>query len=106
MQLALFLTDEALACLLLLSPDESGSLDTVSNLGSCAQQYRWGSWALLPPEADDIAKSPMVVGWSHAGDFCHVPITLAGAPCTARVDMGSTATLMRPDVVPVGTQLE
>lgn len=48
----------------------------------------------------------MVVGWTHVGDFCHVPITLAGAPCTAMVDTGSTATLMRPNVVPVEAQLE
>ncbi|KAJ8389511.1 hypothetical protein AAFF_G00119010 [Aldrovandia affinis] len=48
----------------------------------------------------------MVVGWTHAGNFCYVPVALAGAPCSALVDTGSTATLMRPDVVPVGTQLE
>lgn len=62
--------------------------------------------APLPPEADDTAESTRVVGWTHVGDFCHVPITLAGAPCIVLVDTGSTATLMRPDVVPVGTQLE
>lgn len=48
----------------------------------------------------------MVVGWTHVGDFCQVPITLAEAPYTALVDIGSTATLMRPDVVSGGTQLE
>ncbi|KAJ8401940.1 hypothetical protein AAFF_G00375210 [Aldrovandia affinis] len=48
----------------------------------------------------------MVVGWTHAGNFCYVPVALAGAPCSALVDTGSTATLMRPDMVPVGTQLE
>lgn len=48
----------------------------------------------------------MVVGWTHAGNFCHVPVTICGASCTALVDTGSTATLMRPDVVPEGTQLE
>ena len=36
----------------------------------------------------------------------HVPVTICGASCTALVDTGSTATLMRPDVVPEGTQLE
>lgn len=38
--------------------------------------------------------------------ICHVPTTLAGTLCTALVDTGSTATLMRPDVVLVGTQWE
>ncbi|KAI3361646.1 hypothetical protein L3Q82_002011 [Scortum barcoo] len=66
----------------------------------------WRSRAPLPPEAGDTAESARVVGWTHAGDFCHVPIILAGAPCTALVDTGSTATLMRPDVVPAGTKLE
>lgn len=40
------------------------------------------------------------------GNFCHVSVSLGGAPCIALVDTGSTATLMRPDVVPVGTRLE
>ncbi|KAL7883614.1 hypothetical protein SRHO_G00012720 [Serrasalmus rhombeus] len=56
--------------------------------------------------SDDIAESAWVVGWTHVGNFCHVPITLAGNPCVALVDTGSTATLMRPDLVPVETQLE
>lgn len=47
-----------------------------------------------------------MVGWTHAGDFCHIPISLAGAQCIALVDTGSTATLMRPDVVPAGLDLE
>lgn len=66
----------------------------------------WGSGAPLPPEVDDIAEAVRVVGWTHLGDFCHVHITLGGAPCIALVDTGSTATLMRPDVVPAGTQME
>ena len=70
-----------------------------------AQLHGGGSGAPFPPEADDIAESVRVVGWTHAGDFCHVPVTLAGAPWTALVDTGSTATLMRPDVVPAGTRL-
>ncbi|KAJ8412696.1 hypothetical protein AAFF_G00116470 [Aldrovandia affinis] len=71
-----------------------------------AKRHSWGSGALLPPGAGDGAESVMVVGWTHAGNFCYVPVALAGAPCSALVDTGSTATLMRPDVVPVGTQLE
>ncbi|KAJ8414471.1 hypothetical protein AAFF_G00053410 [Aldrovandia affinis] len=67
-----------------------------------AKRHSWGSGALLPPGAGDGAESVMVVGWTHAGHFCYVPVALAGA----LVDTGSTATLMRPDVVPVGTQLE
>lgn len=47
-----------------------------------------------------------MVGWTHVENFCHVPIMLAGAPCVALVDTGSTAMLMRPDVVPRGTLLE
>lgn len=71
-----------------------------------AQLPRLGNGAPLPPGAGDTAESARVVGWTHAGDFCHVPIILAGAPCTALVTTGSTATLMRPDVVPAGTRLE
>ncbi|KAJ8395184.1 hypothetical protein AAFF_G00036400 [Aldrovandia affinis] len=71
-----------------------------------AKRHSWGSGALLPPGAGDGAESVMVVGWTHAGNFCYVPVALAGAPCSALVDTGSTATLMRPDMVPVGTQLE
>ncbi|KAK7884629.1 hypothetical protein WMY93_027752 [Mugilogobius chulae] len=72
-----------------------------------AQRSSRGSGAPLPPEADDAtAESSRVVGWTHVGDFCHVPITLKGAQCIALVDTGSTATLMRPDVVPPGTLLE
>ncbi|KAL7865827.1 hypothetical protein SRHO_G00110740 [Serrasalmus rhombeus] len=71
-----------------------------------AQPKCRGSGAPLPPEADDVAESARVVGWTHVGNFCHVPITLAGNPCVALVDTGSTATLMRPDLVPVETRLE
>ncbi|KAJ8366684.1 hypothetical protein AAFF_G00345480 [Aldrovandia affinis] len=71
-----------------------------------AKRHSWGSGALLPPGAGDGAESVMVVGWTHAGNFCYVPVALAGALCSALVDTGSTATLMRPDMVPVGTQLE
>lgn len=40
------------------------------------------------------------------GNFCHDPITLVGAPCTALFDTGITPTLVRPGVVPAGTHLE
>lgn len=71
-----------------------------------AQLYRCGSGAPLPPEVDDTTESVRMVGWTHVGGFCHVPITLAGTPCVALVHTSSTATLMRPDVVPAGIQLE
>lgn len=71
-----------------------------------AHRYSRGSGAPLPPEADDGAEAARVVGWTHAGNFCHIPITLAGAPHTALVDTGSTATLVRSDAVPAGMQLE
>ena len=48
----------------------------------------------------------VVVGRTCVGDFCHVPVTVEGVPCTALVDTGSTVTLVRPDVVPGWTQLE
>ena len=48
----------------------------------------------------------VVVGRTCVGDFCHVPGTVEGVPCTALVDTGSTVTLVRPDVVPGWTQLE
>ena len=76
-----------------------------SSLVDRAQKLERGSETLDPLQADDTTESARVVGWTHAGDFCHVPVTLAGAPCTALVDTGSTATLLRPDMVPVGTQL-
>lgn len=62
--------------------------------------------ATLAVEADGITESARVVGWTHAGDFCHVPVILGGDPWTALVDTGSTATLVRPDVVPAGTRVE
>lgn len=68
------------------------------------QLYSQGS--PFPQEADDTAESARVMGWTHVGDFCHVPVTLVETPCMALVNTGSTATLLRPDLVPVGTQLE
>ena len=47
-----------------------------------------------------------MVGRTCVGDFCHVPVTIEGVPCSALVDTGSTVTLVRPDVVPGWTQLE
>lgn len=74
--------------------------------GDEAQLNSPGSWAPLPPDTDDSTESTRVVGWTHPGDFCHIPFTLVGTPCTALVATGSTATLVRPDVVLVETQLE
>lgn len=87
-----------------LPPEADGVVSTT--LAAGAQRCIRGSEAPLPPEADDNSESVRVVGWTHVGDFCHVPITLAGTPCIALIDTGSTATLMRPDVFPAGTQLE
>ena len=71
-----------------------------------AQQQRRRRGAPLPPEADENTESTIVVVWTHSGNFCHVPVTIHGAPLTVLVDTGSTATMVKPDVVPVGTQLE
>lgn len=40
------------------------------------------------------------------GDFCHVPVTVEGVPCSALVHTGTTVTLVRPDVVPDEVQLD
>lgn len=48
----------------------------------------------------------VVVGRTCVGDFCHVPVTVEGVPCSALVDTGSTVTLVRPDIVPGWTQCE
>ncbi|KAK0140088.1 hypothetical protein N1851_022974 [Merluccius polli] len=73
-----------------------------------AQQHRRGSQAPLSPEADNNISPELVVvvGRTCVGDFCHVPVTVEGVPCSALVDTGSTVTLIRPDVVPGWTQLE
>lgn len=75
-----------------------------------AQHYSRGSQAPLPPEADDFNNSihePVVaVGRASAGDSCYLPVMVEGVPCSALLDTGSTVTVVRPDVVPGGTQLE
>ena len=48
----------------------------------------------------------ITVGWTEVGNFCHVPVLVGNLACSALVDTGSTATLVRPDVVPAGTILE
>lgn len=40
------------------------------------------------------------------GNLCHIPVLVGNVSCSALVDTGSTATLVRPDVVPAGTVLE
>ncbi len=52
------------------------------------------------------AETFMIVGWSYVGHFCHIPILVAGVSCMALLDSSSNATLVRPDLVPVGTALE
>lgn len=49
---------------------------------------------------------PVVVGRTCVGDFCHVPVTVEGVPCSALVDTGSTVTLVRPGIVLGWTQFE
>ncbi len=48
----------------------------------------------------------ITVGWTEVGNLCHVPVLVGNVSCSALVDTGSTATLIRPDVVPAGTVLE
>ena len=48
----------------------------------------------------------IVVGRTSISDFCHIPNCIEGVSCSALVDTGSTVTVVRPEVVPVGTQLE
>ncbi|KAM9447691.1 uncharacterized protein ACWYII_013122 [Salvelinus alpinus] len=73
-----------------------------------AHRHRRGSKAPLPPEADEGKRMEpvVVVGRTCVGDFCHVPVTVEGVPCSALVDTGSTVTLVRPDIVPGWTQCE
>uniref|UniRef100_A0A3P9LQH9 Aspartic peptidase DDI1-type domain-containing protein n=1 Tax=Oryzias latipes TaxID=8090 RepID=A0A3P9LQH9_ORYLA len=56
-----------------------------------------GREAQLPPEADDSAEWTRVVGWTHVGDFCHVPITLL------RPDMVPAEMLLQPTAVKLRT---
>ncbi|KAJ3605553.1 hypothetical protein NHX12_027598 [Muraenolepis orangiensis] len=72
-----------------------------------ARQHRWGSQALLPPAADDSTclEPVVVVSFAGGGDSCYVPVTVEGVPCTALVDTGLTVTLVRADVLPIGTQM-
>ncbi|XP_063333353.1 uncharacterized protein LOC134629763 [Pelmatolapia mariae] len=48
----------------------------------------------------------IAVGWTQVGDFCHVPVMIAGVSCTALLDTGSNATLVRPNVVPTGAAVQ
>lgn len=48
----------------------------------------------------------MIVGRTAILDFCHIPICIKKVECTVLVDTGSTVTVVRPEVVPEGTQLE
>lgn len=48
----------------------------------------------------------VVVGRTAISDFCHIPICIEGVECNALVDTGSTVTVVRPEVVPEGAQLE
>ncbi|KAJ8380842.1 hypothetical protein SKAU_G00016200 [Synaphobranchus kaupii] len=164
LQLALCLTDDALACLLLLSPEEKSEYRALvgalrRRFGQCTQpgllRSERGSRRRQPGEplralANDIeslarrayacprrcktgqcgplgfhpdalhhhrgATSPRSryqhaagagsCGLDTVGDFCHIPVTVYGVPYSALIDTGSMATLVRPDIVPRGTQLE
>lgn len=54
-----------------------------------------------------VQTDPVVtVGWTEVGNLCHVPMLVGNVSCSALVDTGSTATLVRPDVVPAGTVIE
>lgn len=52
------------------------------------------------------AEPAVTVGWIEVGNHCHIPIMVGNVPCPVLVDIGSTATLLRPDIVPSGTVLE
>ena len=70
-----------------------------------------GSISQLPPSLGGAHRQGqvepvVVVGRICVGDFCHVPVTVEGMPCSALVDTGSTVTLVRPDIVPGWTQFE
>ncbi|KAJ8358337.1 hypothetical protein AAFF_G00014490 [Aldrovandia affinis] len=70
-----------------------------------AKRHSW-EWGSTPPGAGDGAESVMVVGWTHAGNFAMSPSPWLGRrvrPWWTRVRLRQ---LMRPDMVPVGTQLE
>lgn len=65
--------------------------------------------ALTSTARAPLSSSPnqvIAVGWTQVGDFCHVPVTVEGTLCTALVDTGSNATLVRPDMVPEGASME
>lgn len=57
-------------------------------------------------DSGDQGRDVIVVGRTSISDFCHIPICIEGVPCTALVDTGSTVTVVRPEVVPQGIQLE
>lgn len=48
----------------------------------------------------------VVVGRTTVGDFCNVIVKVEGVECLALVDTGSTVTLVRPDILPVGVRVE
>ncbi|KAJ8413751.1 hypothetical protein AAFF_G00082580 [Aldrovandia affinis] len=84
-----------------------GSVPQLYSLMGGAQHHRRGSMASLLETNDCTCLEPIVVaGRTCVGDFCHVPVTVEGVPCSALVDMGSTVTLVGPDLVPGWTQFE
>lgn len=52
------------------------------------------------------AEPVVIVGWTEVSNRCHVPVMVGNVPSPTLVDTGSTATLLRPDIVPTGTVLE
>ncbi|XP_029595362.1 uncharacterized protein LOC115178352 [Salmo trutta] len=79
---------------------------TVSKRGT--QQRRQEGGDLLPQGvAAAVFPSPVVVvGRTTVGDFCNVIVKVEGVECLALVDTGSTVTLVRPDILPVGVRVE
>ncbi|KAK0144778.1 hypothetical protein N1851_016764 [Merluccius polli] len=56
---------------------------------------------------DDTSLVPdILVGRASVGESCYISVTVEGVPCLALVDSGATVSLVRPDVVPGGIQLE
>ena len=55
---------------------------------------------------DAVLEPDILVGRASVGESCFISLTVEGVPCHALVDSGATVSLVRPDVVPGGTQLE
>ncbi|KAM9517048.1 uncharacterized protein ACWYII_044209 [Salvelinus alpinus] len=62
-----------------------------------APRHERVSKAPRPPEADEGKRMEpvVVVGRTCVGDFCHVPVTVGGVPCSALVETQSEPTTVQ-----------